>query len=82
MTDFAPVDIEGSDKLDVTATIPADRMAHDAFERGALTIPVILYALHQRTGAIADPGNGDFDTLMHGYPSPRIKRLLALSVRL
>ena len=47
MTDFAPVDVESGDKLDVAATIPADRVTHDAFERSALTIAVILYALHQ-----------------------------------
>ena len=47
MTDFAPVDIESGDKLDITATIPADQMAHDSVKRSALTITVILYALHQ-----------------------------------
>ena len=47
VTDLAPVDVERRDKLDVAATIPADRVAHDAVERNALTIPVILYALHQ-----------------------------------
>jgi hypothetical protein len=47
VTDLAPIDVESGDKLDVTATIPADRVTHDAVERGTLTIPIVLYALHQ-----------------------------------
>ena len=47
MTDFAPVDVERGDKLDVTAAIPADRMPHHAFERSTLTIPVVLDPLYQ-----------------------------------
>ena len=38
MADFAPVDVERGDELDVAAAIAADRLAHDAFERSAAAI--------------------------------------------
>jgi hypothetical protein len=47
MADFAPIDVKGGDKLDVTTAIPPDRMPHNAIERSTLTIPVVLDPLYQ-----------------------------------
>src|SRR5262249_28061417 len=47
VADLALVDVKSSGKLTAAAMVPADRMAHDAFDGSALTIPVVFDALYQ-----------------------------------
>jgi hypothetical protein len=42
-------------------------VAHDALERSALAIAVVLDTLDQGTGAIAYAGNGYFNILSHRH---------------
>ena len=65
VTDLAPVYVKRRDKLDVATAIAADGLAHDAVERRAVAVAIVFHALHQRTGAIADAGDGYFDILLH-----------------
>ena len=65
VANFAPVYVKRRDKFDIAAAIAANGLVHDAFDRNALAIAVVLHALHQRAGAIADAGNGYFDVVSH-----------------
>jgi hypothetical protein len=67
VTDLASVYVKRRDKLDVATAIATYGLAHDAVERFALAIAVVFYALHKRTGTIADPGNCYFYSLFHWY---------------
>ena len=63
MADLAAIDVEGGDEFDVGAAIAADVLAHHAVELGIAVGAVILHALDQRAGAIADTGDGNLDLL-------------------
>jgi hypothetical protein len=70
--DLSSVDIESRDELHIAAKITPDRLAHDSVDRRARAIPVVFYTLHQRTGAIADPGNGHLDIFAHAENPRRV----------
>ena len=72
--DLALVDVERGDELDVAGAVAADRLVHHAVERRVAAAPVIFHALHQRAGAIADPGDGDLDVLLHSVRDPHDAR--------
>ncbi len=72
--DLALVDVERGDELDVARAVAADRLPHHAVERRVAAAPVIFHALHQRAGAIADPGDGDLDVLLHSVSDPHDAR--------
>jgi hypothetical protein len=63
--DLALVDVECGHELDIAGPVAADDLVHHAIERRVATAPVVFHALHQRAGAIADPGDGDLDVLWH-----------------
>ena len=59
-TDLLRVDVEGRHEADVTHVVPAEHDVHEAgdvsLERG---VAVVLDALHQRAGAVADTDDRD-----------------------
>jgi hypothetical protein len=68
VANLAPVYVKRRDKFDIATAIAANGLVHDAFDRNALAIAVVLNALHQRAGAIADAGNGYFDVVSQTNP--------------
>ena len=64
-------DIEGRDELDIPTAVAADRVLHQPVERGIVAITIVFHALHQGAGAIADPGNRDFDLLSGSHDTPQ-----------
>jgi hypothetical protein len=65
--DFASVYIKRRNKLDIATAIAADRVAHDTLDCRTLAFSVVFDPLDQRTGAIADTGNGYFNVLSHRH---------------
>ena len=72
--DLALVDVERGDELDIAGAVAADGLVHHAIQRRVAAAPVIFHALHQRAGAIADPGDGDLDVLLHSVRDPHSAR--------
>jgi hypothetical protein len=68
VANLAPVYVKCRDKFHIATAIAANGLVHDAFDRNALAIAVVLHALHQRAGAIADAGNGYFDVVSQTHP--------------
>ena len=74
MADLAPINVEGRDEFDIGTGIAADGGAHDTVERGVATGAVILYALDQRAGAVADAGDGDLDLFHEAQDSVELEQ--------
>ena len=57
--DLGGVDVEGGDELDVADVVAAEHHVHEAGDGlGRVGVAVVLEALHQRAGAVADAGDG------------------------
>ena len=68
--DLGRVDVEGRHELDVTDVVAAEGDVHQTRHGvGRVGIAVVLDALDQRAGAVADAGDGDPDLLAHAVLS-------------
>ena len=72
--DLADVDVERGDELNIARAIAPHRLAHHAVQSRIAAAPIILNALHQRAGAIADARDGDLDLLLHLVRDPHDAR--------
>ena len=62
--DLGRVDVEGGDDLDVAHVVAAELHVHEAGDGlGRVGVAVVLQALHQRAGAVADSRDGQPDGL-------------------
>ena len=60
--DFARVDVEGGDEVEVGDAVTAEHGVHDAGDLVAvLRVLVVRDALHERRGAVADADDGHVD---------------------
>ena len=60
--DLVGVDVERGDELDVADVVAAELDVHEAgHPLGRIGVPVVLDALEQRAGAVADTGDGEAD---------------------
>ena len=68
--DLGRVDVEGRHELDVTDVVAAEGDVHQTRHGVArIGVAVVLDALDQRAGAVADAGDGDPDLVAHGVVS-------------
>ena len=79
-SDLAGIDVECGHDLDVGGPPPPDLLVHEPGRRGHVPRAVVLDPLHERAGAIADPGHRDpdlvhvscsFAGVPHRLPIPR-----------
>ena len=69
--DLFGVDVEGRDELDVTDVVAAQHDVHEAGDGLAgLGVSVVLDALHEAAGAVADAGDGDTNRTTHDAVAP------------
>jgi hypothetical protein len=78
--DLGRVHVERRHHLDVAHVVPAQLDVHEAGDRvGGIGIAVVLDALHQRAGAVADAGDGEADGAHVGDPSWERARIVTWS---
>jgi hypothetical protein len=62
LADLLRVDVEGGDELDVGDVVGAEADVHQpGHGRRLVRVAVVVHALHQRGGAVADADDGDLD---------------------
>src|SRR5581483_6145298 len=66
LADLGVVHVEGADELHVADVVAAELHVHQAGDAVAgVGVAVVLDALHEAAGAVADAGDGDADPLGH-----------------
>ena len=64
---FSRVDVEGGDELDVADVVAAEVDVHQARDEVVVVgVAVVVDALHERRGAVADAHDGDADAAILG----------------
>ena len=70
-SDLGSVHVEGGHGLDVVDVVAPEHYVHQARNMVVgLSVGVVIQALHQRTGAVANTGDGDADGIAHSGCPP------------
>ena len=67
LADLVGIDVEGGDELDVAHVVAAEVDVHQARDELVVRrVAVVVHALHERGGAVADAHDGDADAPILG----------------
>jgi hypothetical protein len=69
LADLLVIDVEGCDELHVAHVVRPELHVHEAgHRRSRVGVAVVLHALHQRAGTVADADDGDAHRSHQGSP--------------